>query len=312
MLLFVLQLLVLQQGIALSQTLALRDDLPISSDGRIPYLLQTAAVGRLPDLPRSETLRTLGELPIVLCGGKLDVAKEMFQKVLEIREKTLGKEHVHTLATVDDLANIAMNQGNFTDAFMKYEYVAKAKAKALGNQHPATLTAFHNLAVAWSAQVSYPSPPLPQHILKHLHTSSNTHSQRKMNIEKHSIWTNVFTDSLGGDGNGFKEVNETELYRQVKNRRVEVLGVDHPDTLQTALGLADAMHDLHNFDQLSEAKNRYGVILQAQEAVLGPLHVDVLATVEKMANVLVGLNEWVEAKEMYIRSMSGRERSFGT
>ena len=72
------------------------------------------------------------------------------------------------------------------------------------------------------------------------------------------------------------------------------------------------MNDLHNFDQLSEAKNRYGVILQAQEAVLGPLHVDVLATVEKMANVLVGLNEWVEAKEMYIRSMSGRERSFGT
>ena len=147
--------LVFYHGFALPQTLALHDDLPISCDGRNHYFQQTAALGRLPDLPLAETFRTLGELPILSLDGKLDEVKEMFQKVLEIREKTLGKEHVDTLATVDDLANVSMNQGNFTDAFMKYEWVAKAKANTLGIEHPATLTAFHNLAFAWSAQVRY-------------------------------------------------------------------------------------------------------------------------------------------------------------
>ena len=132
-----------------------------------------------------------------------------------------------------------------------------------------------------------------------------------MGIEKHSIWTHVFADSLRGDQNGFNEVNETVLYREVKNRRVKVLGFDHPDTLQTALGLADALNDLQTTDQLMEAKNRYTMILQTQEAALGPLHANVLATVDKMANLLYDLHEFGEAKEMYARSMNGREKLFG-
>ena len=156
MLLLFLILLAFQQALAFPRSSSHRKTASlIRLSARNIYRQQQALAqteGAIPVFPIPVTLRTHGELPILSfdTSEKLGEAKNVLKTILKSREKTIGTHAIATLDTINDIANISINQGNYSEAFMLYERVAKRKLLTMGEKDPETLLAFSNLAVVWS------------------------------------------------------------------------------------------------------------------------------------------------------------------
>ena len=78
--------------------------------------------------------------------GEYPKAETMFRRSLEVRERTLGKEHPDTLASVNDLAVLLARKGDYAGAEPLFRRALEARERTLGKEHPDTLASVNNLA----------------------------------------------------------------------------------------------------------------------------------------------------------------------
>jgi hypothetical protein len=71
--------------------------------------------------------------------GQYTNAEPIFQRVLVISTKVLGKEHPDTLTSMNNLAQTLKAQGDLAGARKLEEQVLEARARLLGKEHPDTL-----------------------------------------------------------------------------------------------------------------------------------------------------------------------------
>jgi len=71
--------------------------------------------------------------------GELEKALEWYQRALDGKEKTLGKDHPSTLSTVNNMAIVFHKQGEHEKALEWYQRALDGKEKTLGKGHPSTL-----------------------------------------------------------------------------------------------------------------------------------------------------------------------------
>ncbi len=79
-------------------------------------------------------------------------ARPLRERVLAIREKALGPEHLGTAQSLNNLAVLLKIQGNFAGARPLYERALAINEKALGPENPETGTSLNNLANLLKAQ----------------------------------------------------------------------------------------------------------------------------------------------------------------
>ena len=84
-----------------------------------------------------------------------DEAMEIYNEVLQQRRAVLGDDHPDTLATMNNVASILVNKGNFKTALEIYEQVLQQEKEVLGEDHPSTLTTMTNLGSVLSNQANY-------------------------------------------------------------------------------------------------------------------------------------------------------------
>ena len=77
-------------------------------------------------------------------------AKEIYEWVLQGREKVFGKFDVDTFSTTNNFANLLLQQGNFSHARSMYESALKGYESQYGTKHPETLKVVNNLAAFYS------------------------------------------------------------------------------------------------------------------------------------------------------------------
>ncbi|KAF2203800.1 FabD/lysophospholipase-like protein [Delitschia confertaspora ATCC 74209] len=88
---------------------------------------------------------------IVLLGilnydqSKLNKAEKMYQRALEGKEKALGRDHISTLNTVNNIGNLYRSQGKLDEAEKIYQRALEGNGKTLGQDHTSTLNTVHNL-----------------------------------------------------------------------------------------------------------------------------------------------------------------------
>jgi tetratricopeptide (TPR) repeat protein len=87
---------------------------------------------------------TLGDVYSAL--GEYSKAEPMFRRSLEVCERMLGKEHPHTLASLDDMASLLKAEGDYAAAEPLYRRVVETRERTLGREHPDTLASMNNLA----------------------------------------------------------------------------------------------------------------------------------------------------------------------
>jgi hypothetical protein len=64
----------------------------------------------------------------------------------------LSEDHPSTLTSMNNLAGVLRDQGNYEEAEEVHRRVLRLRERVLGKEHPATLTSIINLAYTWKSQ----------------------------------------------------------------------------------------------------------------------------------------------------------------
>ncbi len=212
-------------------------------------------------------------------------------RALEAYERVLGKEHPHTLLSVNNLAGLYQAQGRYAQAEPLYRRALEASERVLGKEHPQTLNSVHVLAGLYQAQGRHgEAEPLYKRALEAY--------ERVLGKEHPDTLTSV--NSLAGLYQAQGRYAQAEpLYRRALEDRERVLGKEHPDTLTSVNSLAGLYQAQGRYAQ---AEPLYRRALEDRERVLGKEHPDTLASVNDLAGLYFTQRDWTRAAQFWRRS----------
>ena len=180
------------------------------------------------------------------------------------------------------------------------ERLAADQERALGPDHPDTLTGRSNLAEAYR-------------VARRTAEAITLHEQTLAARER--LLGPDHSDTLSSRNNlglAYRDAGRTAeaitLHEQVLAARERVLGHDHPSTLRTRHGLAAAYYDA---DRGGEAILLYEQVLAAQTRLLGPDHPDALRTRNDVAVAYLDADRTAEAITLHEQVLAARERVLG-
>ncbi|KAJ7895630.1 hypothetical protein B0H14DRAFT_3125286 [Mycena olivaceomarginata] len=198
-------------------------------------------------------------------AGKYKQYEKLLEKVLEQQKQLLSDNHPDTLRTMGNLAITYSALGEHQKAKELKSIVLGKQKQLLGDNHPDTLHTMGDLAITYS--------------------DLGEHQWAK---KTQSDLANIYTDL--GEYQQAKELNDVVL-----EKRKQLLGDNHPDTLRTMGDLANRYSDLGEHQKAKELK---GIVLEKQKQLLGDNHPHTLCTMGDLANTYSDLGEHQKAKEL--------------
>jgi tetratricopeptide (TPR) repeat protein len=262
--------------------------------------LEHTAVGhRHPDfkLHRNLQQRVADALNAI---GDYRGALDWYQRALEGKEKTLGKDHPDTLSTVNKMAVMFQSQGDYGKALEWYQRALEGYEKTLGKEHPSTLGTVNNIAVVFKNQGDYGKAlEWYQRALDgyekmlgkdHPDTLSTVHNMA------------IVFQSQGDYGKAL------EWYQRALDIREKTLGKEHPFTLNTVNNMAIVFQSQGDYGKALEWYQR---ALDGREKTLGKDHPSTVGTVNNIALVFQSQGDYGKALEWYQRALDGREKTLG-
>jgi len=227
-------------------------------------------------------------------------AAQLFRDALAIREKTLGPEHYDTATSLNNLADLLRDQGDFAGARPLHERALAIRERALGPEHPATATSLNNLAILLKAGGDFAGAlPLYQRALairekalgpKHPDTATSLNNL-----------ANLLRDQ--GDFAGARSLHERALAIREK-----VLGPEHSDTATSLNNLAMILKAQGDFAQ---ARPLFERALSIYERALGLEHPAAALSLNQLAFLLQAQGDFAGAQPLYERALAIREKALG-
>jgi tetratricopeptide (TPR) repeat protein len=253
----------------------------------------------LPGSPRLAT--ALGRIArLYKDQGRFGEAEPLYQRSLEIKEKSLGAEHPSVAVTLNNLAELYRSQGLYEKAEPMYQRSLEIKEKSLGAEHPSVAVTLNNLAGLYESQGLYEkAEPLYQRSLEI--------SEKSLGAEHPSVATTL--NNLAGlyRSQGLYEKAEP-LYQRSLEISEKSLGAEHPNVAVTLGNLAG----LYRSQELYEkAEPLYLRDLAISEKSLGAEHPDVAVTLNNLAGLYESQGLYEKAEPLYQRSLEIKEKSLG-
>jgi tetratricopeptide (TPR) repeat protein len=240
------------------------------------------------------------------------------------------------------ISRILYDQGRYADQDHILRDVLKEREQALGPEHPDTLAARHNLALALlregknseaeaecRAVIQLREKVLgPEHAdtLATRETLASALANQGKNGEAEAEFRKLISlreKVLGPDslatlkaGNDLAIVLSREgryaeaatEQRAVLNAEEKLLGPENPDTLTVRQNLAVFLYYQGNY---AEAEAEYSAVLKSREKVLGPEHPDTLATRHWLAIVFADQGKNAEAEAEFRTVLRLAEKTLG-
>jgi len=122
--------------------------------------------------------------------GRLGEARDMFERVLRVREEAYGSEHPEVLTTRQNLAHIIGFAGNAAEAARRFEQLAEDRARILGRDHADTQESLNSLAY-WSGESGDPQKAagIYRDLLQEREWQYGSSDERTLDIqEKLAFW----------------------------------------------------------------------------------------------------------------------------
>ncbi|KAN0102737.1 hypothetical protein V8E51_011050 [Hyaloscypha variabilis] len=161
-------------------------------------------------------------------------AETLHQQTLELKKQVLGEGHPDTLASMNNLALIYEQQGEYAKAETLrtlHQQTLELKKQVLGEGHPDTLGSMSNLAEVYRYQGEY--------------VKAEALQRQTLELRK-QVLGEGHPDTLIGMGNlalVYEQQGEygkaERLQQQTLELRKQVLGEGHPDTLRSVNNLAE-------------------------------------------------------------------------
>jgi len=227
-------------------------------------------------------------------------AAQLFRDALAIREKTLGPEHSDTATSLNNLADLLRDQGDFAGARPLHERALAIRERALGSEHPDTATSLNNLAILLKAEGDFAGAlPLYQRAL--------AIREKVLGLEHPDTATslnnlaNLLRDQ--GDFAGARSLHERALAIREK-----ALGPEHSDTATSLNNLAVILKAQGDFAQ---ARPLFERALSIYERALGLEHPAVALSLNQLAFLLQAQGDFAGAQPLCERALAIREKALG-
>ena len=232
--------------------------------------------------------------------GSYAAAFKLQQRVLAARDRVLGPEDPHTLATRHRLADFTGRAGDVASARDQFAALLPIRERVLGPDHPDTLTTRNN-AARWTGEAGDAASardqyaellPVQERILGPEHPDTLT---TRNNI---AFWT-------GEAGDAASARDQLCELLPVQER---ILGPEHLDTLTTRNNIA---HWTGEAGDVASARDQLGELLPVWKRVLGPEHPYSLGTRHDIARWTGEAGDAASARDQYTELLPIRERVLG-
>ncbi|RYP69577.1 hypothetical protein DL771_006014 [Monosporascus sp. 5C6A] len=251
-----------------------------------------------PNPSTEHTATNLGSL--YANNGQLDEEEDMHRRVLEAREKGLGKEHPDTLTSVSNLASVLLYQAKYEAAEEMNQRALKGREKVLGKEHPDTLTSMAGLALTYDNQGRWKeAEELEVQVVE---------IKKRVLGEEHPDTLSSMANLASMYGNQGRSKEAEELRVQVAEITKRVLGEEHPDTLTSMANLASTYADQGRW---KEAEQLGVQVVEITKRVLGEEHPDTLTSMANLAWTYDNQGRWKEAEELQVQVMEITKRVLG-
>ncbi len=275
----------------------------LDPDIKVRTALDRAALrieGKFQQQPEVEAAirNTMGGTYVQL--GQYAEAQKQFERVLELRRKTLGDQDPQTVATRAALGNVARNRAQYAEAETLLAPALEFQRRVLGPENAETLRTMSDLEAVYNergenAQAEALGISLVE-VQRRVLGPENVDTLSSMNR-----LANVY------DEEGKLDKAEA-LHSQTLEIRRRVLGPEHPSTLLSMGNLANVYYDEGRFAESRALKSQ---CVEISRRILGPEHPDTLRIVDNLATTYAAEGKPAEAEAIFSRNVVVERRVLG-
>ncbi|KAK4179694.1 Tetratricopeptide repeat-domain-containing protein [Triangularia setosa] len=162
--------------------------------------------------------------------GRYEVAQQMLGEARKIREKTLGKKDMATLASTSTFALVLRDRGRWEEAEKLFVQVMETSKTKLGADHPDTLTSMANLASTFWNQGRWEEA-------EKLFVQVMETRKTKLGADHPDTLTSMNNLAFTWKSQG-RHSDAFALMKDCVQAQQRLLGAEHPDTLSSLATVA--------------------------------------------------------------------------
>jgi serine/threonine protein kinase len=275
-------------------------------------------------LTQAALLQAISESRLAL--GLWPEALRPVTKARELREKELGIDHADTLRSKESLATILTRLNRQAEAIQLYEEVLTARRKNVGRHDPDLLTTMYRLSYVYrlNGRLKEAIELSNEIVVARRETLGDDHNDTLYAEENLALAyrsagmldkaIKLYEDALatrrsngiayGGSVAGLADIYRTAgrfnesiaLYQEAIALQREVIGNDHPDTLNSMNSLATAYVKV---GRVHEAIPIYETVLVGRRKKLGESHTETIISMQNLANAYRTMDRTNEAVKLY-------------
>jgi serine/threonine protein kinase/tetratricopeptide (TPR) repeat protein len=232
--------------------------------------------------------------------GLFEEAVQLFESALEIREKTLGPDHLDVAMSLNSLGQILTVGGDYARARQLHERALRIQERELSPDHPDVATSLTGVAeAAWREGDYGRAQKLFRRVLK-IREAAQGPEDLQVALALNSLANVLWTI---GDYEEARSLYERDLAISEKK-----LGREHPDVAVTLNNLANLLSDAGDSAAAIPLHER---ALAIYEKVFGPEHPHVATSLTNLGLELSNAGDHARAEPMYERALAIREKAFG-
>jgi tetratricopeptide (TPR) repeat protein len=227
-------------------------------------------------------------------------ALTLHERALTIREARLGPDHPDTAESLNNLANVLQDQGNFDRARALFERALAIREMRLGPDHLDTALSLDNLATVLRDQGDLAGA-------RPLHERALAIRQARLGADHPDTADSITTLAilLGAQGD---LAEARALHERALAIRQARLGADHPDTAWSLHNLAHLRRDQGDLDH---ARTLFERALAISEARLGADHPTTAHNLTDLGAVLGAQGDLDGARSLHERALAIYEARLG-
>ncbi|KAK9604817.1 hypothetical protein V6Z93_002768 [Aspergillus fumigatus] len=252
----------------------------------------------------SGAFRGLGDL--FFDQGKPEEAEKMYERALRGYEKALGRGHISTLDTVNNLGILYRHLARLKEAEEMYQRALTGYKKILGPEHTSTLNTVNNLGNLYNLQgrVGEAVEMCQLALMGFERALGPNHATHLPTLN-----TIINLGNLYSDQGKLEEAKE--MYQRALTGLVKALGPDHATNLPT-LNTINNLGALYSAQgKLKKAEEMYQRVLIGKEKALGPDHISTLKTINNLGILYERQGRLRKAEEAYQHVLTGYKKAFG-
>jgi tetratricopeptide (TPR) repeat protein/CHAT domain-containing protein len=232
--------------------------------------------------------------------GSYSKAIPVAEKILAIREKTLGPKHPDVAVSLEGLAELYTALGNFTKAESLLKQALDINETALGPEHPYVGDTLNKLATLYLTLREYAKA---ESLLK-----------RALEIDEKAYGPNhpsvaTTLNNLASVCYYLGDYTKAEpLYQRALPLLEKTVGPNHPDVAATLNNLATLYTKLGNY---TKAELLFKRTLEIDEKAYGPNHPNVAASLHNIAALYRSSGDHAKAESLLKRALDINEKAYG-